>query len=549
MLPLKPLDREASRALLRRQIRDTEPGAPDLDSALMLELLDELDGLPLAIELAGSSLRSVGVGDLLTNWRTEVLLTGDVNSRQRRHRSIAHVVRSTLSRLDARHLDIVGLCAFFPADFDAAAVEALAGEAVHATLESLEGHSLLEVSRTATTSRYRMLVPIRSEIRSQADPLAVAPRAAFVAYFVRVASSCLERMKGIESVSGVAELRLELRNMAVAFSLADEADDVSSMASIVHSVGLGNGMSPSVGAKSHLQEWGQQLQTRLERPELNALTTARAQIAVAWGLYGSNDGAWYQRWEPGSDSNDVETQAMAAIARFSCGESAQAWELLRCLDLNAASDTYMKAMLCGVGAVVAFEVGAAEGHDLVLAAQQAADERPSHGATFFAGLARSSQALVQGDIDACVSLLESTAGAVDGHGLVTLENMGLAGVAMTVGFILRQRDPGDLLIALLGRYLEQHSLDPASVAMALDLTVLNLDQAGRTEQAATLLGLLDRLGLSMAILSGARAAVEAKVDDEPAWRRAREAGSSKTTFDVLRLAHTTLIEVSEGSGR
>lgn len=543
VLPLKPLDGNASRELLRRQLEHASVAMSDLEADSIVDLLDELDGLPLAIEMAGASLRSVGVRDLLSRWRNDEPAHGHVNSRHRRHESIANAVRSSLEQLDADELALLDLCAFFPTDFDVAAVEALTGAAIQGRLHVLVEHSLLEVNQTDTVTRYRMLVPIRSQIRAQSSALEQDRRKAFITYFSGLSRAALDKMKGIDSRSGVAELRNDLSNIAFAFQLADDAADVESMAAIVHSIGLANGISPSVGAKSHLQEWVEQLRQRSSDPALDSELLATVQTAAAWGLYGSSDGAWYQRWETDDAVDDVETRAMAAIARFSCGESAKAWVLLSGLDLAAASDSYMRAMLCGVGAVIAFEVGAEEGHALTAATVSAAEERPSHGASFFAGLARSTQAFVRGDAASCIEILEAAAEAVDGHELVTLENMGLAGVAMTVGFILRERDPAALLIAILDRYLEQHSLDPASVAMTLDVAVLHLHHSGRTDEAALLLGLLDRLGLSMAILRGARAGLEATIDGDPDLARMRTAGSMKTTFDVLRSVRTSLANV------
>ncbi|MFK8022702.1 MAG: hypothetical protein AB8G26_01955 [Ilumatobacter sp.] len=545
VLPLKPLDGNASRELLRRQLERASVQLSDLESESVVDLLDELDGLPLAIELAGASLRSVGVRDLLSRWRDNEPAQGHVNSRHRRHESIANAVRSSLEQLDADELALLDVCAFFPTDFDVAAVEALAGTAIAKRLHVLVDHSLLEVNQTHTAKRHRMLVPIRSQIRARSNALEHDRRREFITHFSGLSRAALDKMKGIDSRSGVAELRNDLSNIAFAFQLADDAADVESMAAIVRSIGLANGISPSVGAKSHLQEWVKQLRQRSFDPALDSESLATVQTAAAWGLYGSSDGAWYLRWDTGNSIDDVETSAMAAIARFSCGESTEAWQLLRDLDLAAASDSYMRAMLCGVGAVIAFEVGAEQGHALTAATVSAATERPSHGASFFAGLARSTQAFVRGDTASCIDILETTAGEVDGHELVTLENMGLAGVAMTVGFILREHDPAALLIAILDRYLEQHSLDPASVAMTLDVAALHLHHSGRTDEAATLLGLLDRLGLSMAILRSARAGLEAKIDADAELARLRTAGSMKTTFDVLHLVRTALALVVE----
>lgn len=541
LVPLKPLDTEASRQLLHHQLQRSSIELDLSDSTVLAELLTELDGLPLAIELASASLRSVGVTELLSRWREHEPLPRSRRGRHERHQSIANAVRSTLAELDPTQLGLLRHCAFFPSDFDLAAIEATAGTSVLETLQDLVDHSLIEFHHRGRGARYRMLVPIRAEVRSGDEPLANSQVETFVRHFVQLASSSLDSMKTANPATGVAQLQDDLTNIAFAFELAADRADVLSMASIVHCVGLANGISPSVGAKVHLHEWNASLLAAIATLNPDDLVVSRGRTAAAWGLYGSSDGAWYRQWEAEDRTGDIETKAMAAIARFSRGQSSAAWELLQELDLASIDDPYMRAMFCGVGAVIAFEIGSEHGHSLTEVAVAAADARPSPGASFFAGLARSTQAFVQGNPAVCAAILEATNASIDGHDLVTLENMSRAGMAMTVGFLLRERDPAELLIDLLDRYLEQHSLDPASVAMALDVAALHLDELGQTREAAMLIGLLDRLGLSMAILRGARVKLEAKIDSDPELSRARATGSVRTTFEVLRSTRDALV--------
>lgn len=545
LLLVEPLSYESSREFLHHQLRRSAVDLDVIESELLDELLTELDGLPLAIEVAAANLRSIGIRELLARWRETDTLPATLNGRPSRHTSVASALRTSIDGLDKGTVEILRQCALFPSDFDLAALEAVTGgDSALVELDRLVHHSLLVVRHGAAGTRYRMLVPVRAEVRRRHDTTPTEWIDRMIEYHAKSARTSLEMMKRNEPARGVAKMRADLANIVFAFDHAELAGDVSSMAEIVAAVGLANGLCPSIGARGHLQEWGERLRGLPSAAAPDPSEAADVWTAAAWGLYGSGNGEWYRRWEAETSVGDPECQAMAAIARFSLGKSAEAWELLEPLALDEVTDPFMRALLCGIGAVIAFEVGVEAGHELTAVAVAAANEQPSPGAAFFATLAQATQAFIYGDFAATIAMLDAAVEAIDGHGLITLENMGRAAIAMTSGTLLRDREPGPVLCELLGRYLDQHSLDPASVAMGLDSAALCLDRAGKTSDAARLVGLLERMGLSMAILRPARVELSEKINSEPAWVTARAEGAVRTTFDVLASTQVALADVS-----
>ena len=395
LLLVEPLSDDSSLELLHHQLRRSAVDLRVIESELLHELLVELDGLPLAIELAAASLRSVGIRELLARWHESDRLPATLQGRLSRHTSVASALRTSIDGLDNDAVEVLRQCALFPGDFDLAAIEAVkGGDSAVVELDQLVHHSLLVVRHRAAGARYSMLVPVRSEVRRcyGTPPTVWIDR--MVRHHAKSARTSLEMMKRNESTRGVARLRADLANIAYAFDHAELAGDVASMAEIVGAVGLANGLCPSIGARGHLQEWGEQLRGLPATAALGPDEAAQVWTAAAWGLYGSGNGEWYRRWEVETTGADAECQAMAAIARFSLGKSAEAWELLEHLALDEVTDPFMRALLCGIGAVVAFEVGVEAGHELTALAVAAANDQPSPGAQFFATLARATQAFI-----------------------------------------------------------------------------------------------------------------------------------------------------------
>ena len=140
--------------------------APVADVAAAAEVVERLDGLPLAIELAAAKLRSVSVGELARGLRERLSLLGDgPRDAPARQRTLEAAIRWSEELLSPGEQRVLRRLSVFPGSFDAAAAEAVADEAgaVVPALARLVDASLL----AADPPRYRLLMTVRTFARER----------------------------------------------------------------------------------------------------------------------------------------------------------------------------------------------------------------------------------------------------------------------------------------------------------------------------------------------------------------------------------------------
>ncbi|AVT39291.1 BTAD domain-containing putative transcriptional regulator [Plantactinospora sp. BB1] len=135
----------ATRLFLERAREVTGRPVPEASADAVVRLCADLDGLPLAIELAAARTPMLTVDEIVTRLRTDVRLLRSPDPRPPdRHRSVAAAVESSLAMLDAaacRLFDRLSICA---GGFDAEAARAVAGPSAPAALAALVEASLVE---------------------------------------------------------------------------------------------------------------------------------------------------------------------------------------------------------------------------------------------------------------------------------------------------------------------------------------------------------------------------------------------------------------------
>jgi predicted ATPase len=163
--PVQPLPPAAGgRELLVDRARASRPDVDLGDLGLLDRVLDRLDGLPLAIEMAASQLAATSLAELdraLDDGLTS--LTTRRRDAPARHRTVGDVVRWTTERIDEVDRDVLAELSVFagPIDVDGAgAVTRRPG--VGAVLRRLAARSLLTVDTTGPESSFSMIGPIRA---------------------------------------------------------------------------------------------------------------------------------------------------------------------------------------------------------------------------------------------------------------------------------------------------------------------------------------------------------------------------------------------------
>ncbi|MEC3958037.1 BTAD domain-containing putative transcriptional regulator [Nocardia sp. CDC153] len=161
---LPALGADAAAELFAQRARAVRPDV-ELPAEPVAKLCAALDGLPLAVELAAARVRVMSVAEMSQRLVDRfTLLRGGSRDAPTRHRTLAAVVEWSWNLLDEPGRAAMRRLSIFPAGFTAEAGNRLLdGDLVDTldTLTYLADQSLIQVSGTATDTRFRMLETVR----------------------------------------------------------------------------------------------------------------------------------------------------------------------------------------------------------------------------------------------------------------------------------------------------------------------------------------------------------------------------------------------------
>ncbi len=195
---LRPLDGEASAHLFADRATALAPQFdPAANDAMIHKICEQLDGIPLAIELAAARVRALGVDELYDRLTERFrLLTSSTRTALPRHQTLAATIEWSYDLLPGDEQSLFRNLAVFRGSFSLQGAAAVCGNRARCDefhvldlLTSLADKSLLTVS-LALNTRYRLLETIRqfaSEKATEARATDVA-REAHAGYFAAVAS-------------------------------------------------------------------------------------------------------------------------------------------------------------------------------------------------------------------------------------------------------------------------------------------------------------------------------------------------------------------------
>lgn len=222
---LPPLDPDAAIAILTAS-GATAPGRDAAADQRLRTIVDRLDRLPLALELAAPRLAALGVGELERLIDTGADFTWESADRPGRHRSLDTAVGWSLDRLDEVHRTLLDRLLAHAAPFTARAAASLwntpslDASTVSSALADLVDRSL--VSRVpGPEPRFRLLDGIRRAVSARAEPDVVDAARARLA---EAAFAALQaEVNGTDAELGLADLADEI--LPAAERLVDVADD------------------------------------------------------------------------------------------------------------------------------------------------------------------------------------------------------------------------------------------------------------------------------------------------------------------------------------
>ena len=207
--------------------------ADEADREAVAALCDELDGLPLAIELAAARTGAVPALEILRQVRRSpsVVRSPDPTLPDRQ-RSLERMLDWSLDLLAPAARLVLGRLSVFASGFDLRAAERVAADGAVAEgdvailLWDLIDASLVRPVDSEGATRYRLLTTVRAHAREHADAadLAAATR--------RLSSMLLERVGPLHATrhSWVVEMELELDNVRGCIARVDDSACAQSLA-------------------------------------------------------------------------------------------------------------------------------------------------------------------------------------------------------------------------------------------------------------------------------------------------------------------------------
>jgi predicted ATPase len=205
--------------LFNQRARAARPGV-DLTTEVVEELCRQLDGLPLAVELAAARARVMSVAEIGSRLEDRFsLLRGGPRDAPQRHRTLYAVVDWSWNLLEPPGQAALRALSVFPGGFTADAAAQLLGDGdALGVLEDLVDQSLLQVTDTPSGTRFRMLETVREFSTAQREAAGENDRVidGFLAWARDFGIAQHESPFGADPFASCDRIRIEQDNLLLA---------------------------------------------------------------------------------------------------------------------------------------------------------------------------------------------------------------------------------------------------------------------------------------------------------------------------------------------
>jgi predicted ATPase/DNA-binding SARP family transcriptional activator len=212
-----------------------------LPERAVTSIVHQLDGLPLAIELAAVQVRAMAVDEIDRRLENRfALLRGGDRTAPDRHQTLLAVIDWSWNLLDPDERRALRWLALFNDGFTLAAADAVLGTDAVGAVQGLVGQSLLSIRETSAGVRYRMLETVREFGRMQL--LAVGEdreaEAALRRWATGYASDHGARLTTADQFAAVDAVQQEEINLADELRAALADGDSSSVVQLLAPLGM-----------------------------------------------------------------------------------------------------------------------------------------------------------------------------------------------------------------------------------------------------------------------------------------------------------------------
>lgn len=445
-------------ALFVDRVKGRRPGFDPGSSerATIAAIVDALDRLPLAVELAAARAATMSVAEVLNS----VGDGADLRTEQpalRRHSSLHAALDWTLDRLpDVAH-DAIAALAHLPGPFLADTAVAVTNSSIDAivpTLDDLAARGLLHISHTTVGTSFVVTPTTRQHLSER------APQAAHLAvtHYGRLAAQIDEGLRGHEQLAWMARCDLETDNLSAALHHAIETRPRDALT-------IAAGLARYWDWRGHVARAHATLTTVLNATDEHA--TSEAVIATGW----------------------------AAFFTWECGEVERATSLAeRAMSLaDAVESVEARGVAAGVAALILRSSGHTQSAAVVMRTALESSLGPDSWYAAWLGTALAPAELDLGDDQAAARLARSSLDTFRRLGDLRGEGWALVTRAM----VLEGRGIGaDATDAATDALLLADGVDDVrTVAAATELLARVAHADGDLEHAAALFAAVDALQL------------------------------------------------------
>jgi predicted ATPase len=208
------------------------------ESAAVVEICRQLDGIPLGIELAASRMQSMTATEVRDRLGDRFRLLVGSRRGSERHQTLRHAVQWSYDLLDDRERSVLDRCSVFAGGFDLPGAQAVTGSdddfATLDVLDALVRKSLMVADHSSGRTRYSMLETIRQFAEEQlaATGEATEARTAHARHFATREADVLAVWDSPRQREAYDWFTTELANLRTAFRWAADRGDLDDAATI-----------------------------------------------------------------------------------------------------------------------------------------------------------------------------------------------------------------------------------------------------------------------------------------------------------------------------
>ena len=225
-------------------VRQDAPLTATGESAAVVEICRQLDGIPLGIELAASRMQSMTATEVRDRLGDRFRLLVGSRRGLARHQTLRHAVAWSYDLLDDGERSVLNRCSVFAGGFDLAGAQTVTGSdddfATLDLLDALVRKSLIVADHSSGRTRYSMLETIRQFAEEQlvATGHATEARTAHTHHFAQRETDIMSLWDSPQQREAYNWFATELANLRTAFRWAADHGDLDNAAPIATYAGF-----------------------------------------------------------------------------------------------------------------------------------------------------------------------------------------------------------------------------------------------------------------------------------------------------------------------